>query len=674
MTLLKKFTLYLLLSAAFLSTRAQTITSYARKGLKTSLEIGWLYNNYGTIQWQRSTNNGTTWSNVAGATAPVYEFTANEDGLYRAMIIQPDCDPVYITRAVKVVDFTITLLSISANSVTFGFTNADFRDASIKEFGFSYNLSELNTRSYLDMNKSVTGNTLPVGNSFELTLEGLNPGTSYSIRFYLETEDGSVIYGPGRIASTLPGLKWTHESWQLTQTAVAARFELPGYTSVMGNPNVEFKFGTSPETFQSATVTHLGNFRYQTTLIEGLTPGTSYLAQAEATIDGEKTILTKEVITLPDYTTTLVDQSTKPIQYTIRWDKTQTMVPISPPGLNSEYPRMVRVNNDTILCAYHGGSGSDHWVNIYLQKSYDNGRTWKYPTILMDKERSNMGNRYWRFANPELIKLRNGWILMSFIGNGNPETNDNSHVMVMISKDNGETWGDPRIIGRGRTWEPMVVQLPNDELELYVASEAAWWGTSTLHQEILFSRSTDNGETWTELKRAAYSPERRDGMPVALVMQGNKGILFAIEIVNDKGFGSPSLVHRPLFSEWDATPWNGVSTDKRWNVSLNAHGGAPYILQLPTGEIVLTAHVNGRNGIWQTSYPRVTVGNNNGKNFTTPVTPLTTLPANQGAYYNSLFLKDHETVWLVVTHSLFDGTTRVKGEIKYVEGKIVPVN
>ena len=61
---------------------------------------------------------------------------------------------------------------------------------------------------------------------------------------------------------------------------------------------------------------------------------------------------------------------------------------------------------------------------------------------------------------------------MQFIGNANPETNPNCQVFVSISKDNGNTWGDPITVGRGRCWEPQIVQLPGGELELLVSSEA----------------------------------------------------------------------------------------------------------------------------------------------------------------------------------------------------------
>ena len=652
----------------------QGTTSYVKTGMKTFLEIGWTADNFGTIQWQRSTDGGNNWTNINGATKPEYEFTTSSGAYYRAKIeSQGECEPTYITREIKTVDFTVNLISTSENKAEFEISQIDFKDANIVEYGFSYNLSDLSTRSYRDMQKIKAGNSIPSENTFTINCEGLIPNTSYYIHIYFKTEDGSMIYGPKKAAKTLPGIKWTTEDWEITKTTIAAQFELAGYTGTMGNSNLVFKYGTTQDNLQIINTTDLGNNRYASEKINNLTPNTNYFIQVEANFNGEAQTLIKEVKTLPDYSDVIVDNTTQSVKHTIRWDATRTLHRISPEGLNTEYPRIIRLNKDTLLCAYHGGSGNDQWLNIYLQKSFDNGRTWATPTILMDKEKSTIGNRYWRFVNPEMIKLQNGWILMTFVGNGRPETNENCHVMVITSKDGGETWNDPIIVGRGRTWEPMIVQLPNGELEMLVASEAAWWNTGgDLHQEILFSRSTDNGQTWTAFKRACYSPNRRDGMPVATVLQGNKGILFGIEIVNDNGFGSPSLVHRALNEEWDSTDWDGVSDSRRWKVNMNnAHGGAPYILQLPSGEIVVSAHVNGRNNLWQTSYPRIVVGDNNGKNFTTPTTPLPNLPSNKGAYYNSLFLKDDETVWLVVTHSLFEGTNRKQGEIMYLEGKII---
>ncbi|MDL2222097.1 glycoside hydrolase, partial [Parabacteroides sp. OttesenSCG-928-N08] len=598
-------------------------TAYARKSMKASLEIEWTANNFGTIQWQRSTDNGESWTDIPNANEPTYEFTATSNGLYRAKIeTQEACEPIYIVREVKTVDFTITVSALDVRAIEFEVKGFNPQDADIVEYGFCYNCSDINTRNYRDMYRVPINAPPPETEDFYLLCEDLEPGTSYSVRLYFKTADGSIVFGPGRIGKTLSGVDWSAEDWTINKQSIAAAFELKDYNSTMGNPNLSFKFGSSLDDLKPYEVVERGNDKYSSELIDNLQPNTTYFAQVEATVDGDKQVITKEVKTLSDYSSFEVDESTDGVQHTILWDKTKTLHQISPVGLQTEYPRIIRLNADTLLCSYHGGTKGDYWVNVYLQKSFDNGQSWTAPTLLLDKESSNLGNRYWRFTNPEMTKLKNGWIIMSVTANGNPETNDNCHVMVMLSKDNGETWGDPKIMGRGRTWEPMIIQLPNGELELYVSSEAQWWrtGKDPLPQEILFSRSTDNGETWSELKRASYSPDRRDGMPVALVMQGNKGVLFSIEIVNDWGFGSPSLVRRDLNGEWDATGWDGINSDYRWKVNLNAHGGAPSLLQLPTGEIVVMAHVNAR-GVWQTSYPRVTVGDSNGKNFTTPVTP-----------------------------------------------------
>lgn len=77
---------------------------------------------------------------------------------------------------------------------------------------------------------------------------------------------------------------------------------------------------------------------------------------------------------------------------------------------------------------------------------------------------------------------------------------------------------------------------------------------------------------------------------------GSEGVLFAIELANDSGWGSPSIVKRGLNEEWDATPWNGQTTAKYKILNISVHGGAPCVVQLSAREIVLTAHTGGRNG------------------------------------------------------------------------------
>ncbi len=213
-----------------------------------------------------------------------------------------------------------------------------------------------------------------------------------------------------------------------------------------------------------------------------------------------------------------------------------------------------------------------------------------------------------------------------------------------------------------------MVELPNGEIELFYSSEARWWPNEPIYQEIMQIYSTDKGYSWSQPRTVAYYPYKRDGMPVPLLLQGNKGVVFAIETVNSTV--SPFIVKRDLASPWILTTSNFTSSPWRWVVSnFSGHGGAPYLLQLPTGEVVLSAHIY-RGGDWhQNNYMQVMIGDNNAKNFSQLTTPWGALPLNQSAVNNSLFLKDQETIVAVSCRMFPDGS----GGIYWLEGKILPL-
>lgn len=193
-----------------------------------------------------------------------------------------------------------------------------------------------------------------------------------------------------------------------------------------------------------------------------------------------------------------------------------------------------------------------------------------------------------------------------------------------------------------------------------------------MQQQILCTRSTDNGETWTTYKRASFKPGARDGMPVAVLMQDNKGVLFIEESVN--GGIPPSLQHRDLDKEWDTLDWDGAQDSQRWLTSLPSGAGAPHMIQLPTGEFLIMAHANQTGSVWQTCRPSVIMADNTGHNFkyfNSPLANHTELGAQTGAYYNSFFLYDNDTVWMLITRAQYDGDRRVESDIMVLEGKIV---
>lgn len=76
------FTIAAIAATALGATAGRTVT-YARSNQAVVLDLQWGARNYGTIQWQRSTDGGATWTDVKGATSATYTFKMTGNVLYR---------------------------------------------------------------------------------------------------------------------------------------------------------------------------------------------------------------------------------------------------------------------------------------------------------------------------------------------------------------------------------------------------------------------------------------------------------------------------------------------------------------------------------------------------------------------------------------------------------------
>lgn len=526
----KQLILSLALAAMAVSPAFGRTACYARANQNVTFTLDWSGNNYGNIQWQSSADDGASWTDIAGATSPTLTFKADKPGLYRVVVDgDPACHPIIDERQLQLVAINSTLLTNGSDYIEIEVDASELADAGVVEYGFTAAMAGVG-RNYTILPRHKVGSALPSPDGrFDMKCSGLQPAQQYSVRPYFVTADGSVVFGAGKAATTLAGLRFDTEDWLIEKTLVQVPFSTPGCTTAT---QVKFSLGKDTFSLKAYDVECLGDGKYRSQLINGLNPGTQYLAQIEATIDGQTSILEKTVTTWGDYSGYVADNTVKPVSHVVEWDK-DNLICLTPEANQVEYPRMCRVDENKILLTYHGGA-SDHWQNSYLRKSYDNGRSWTDPVEIYRTGDTFLGSGYHRICNPEMTRLANGWIILTVVANGNPENNNTCKVLACISQDGGETWGDPFVVGRGRTWEPQVIQLPGGELELLVSSEAYWWDNqrNNLFQEILSTRSTDNGLTWTTYKRASYKPGARDGMPVAVVMQDNKGVLFIEESVN----------------------------------------------------------------------------------------------------------------------------------------------
>jgi hypothetical protein len=335
----------------------------------------------------------------------------------------------------------------------------------------------------------------------------------------------------------------------------------------------------------------------------------------------------------------------------------------------AEYGRIHRYKKDTLILTYHAGGPGNEWDNIVMRRSYDNGNTWQPPKVIMP---DNSQNRYYGFSTPELLTLKNGWLLLAYTGRGKPDDSTHNNIQITISKDAGVTWSKPTIVATGRSWEPAMIQLPDGNLEMFFSTELSSSNKARgrHEQKIVMASSDDNGQTWQPPVDIAFGSKRRDGMAAPLVLKDGKGIVVAFESVyHDK---SPCFIWSSADARWRYKGLGAEGNGRRWCGTANIWGGAPYMIQLPTGETLISVQDAGGRPIerytqWRKNTMLVLVGNSSARSFSNTSCPWPNLPNNEGAYFNSIFLKNDSTVLAVSTYNFKDKHSEIwckEGHIK----------
>jgi len=291
------------------------------------------------------------------------------------------------------------------------------------------------------------------------------------------------------------------------------------------------------------------------------------------------------------------------------------------------YGRIVRLPDRRILCSYERGG------RIYVRHSRDEGRTW-------DAEIPVTEYPFGTAANPEMLVLQNGWVMLAF----NERPRDGVHpftIKTTISKDGGARWEVAKLVyeaginsGTG-CWEPAQIQLPSGEVQLYFANEKPY--PDTTEQEITVVRSLDNGASWSPPQKVSLRAGHRDGMPVPVLLAGGKGIAIAIEDNGMAGTFKPAIVSGDGEGRWPAL---------QVQLPDSVYAGAPYLRQFPSGEMVLSVQSGeGRlnEGTLRNSQMVVYVGTSEARNFHAGSVPFPVAPEASGLW-NALFIKDEVTV------------------------------
>lgn len=293
------------------------------------------------------------------------------------------------------------------------------------------------------------------------------------------------------------------------------------------------------------------------------------------------------------------------------------------------------------------------------------------------------------YTNCELLELSDGTLLYAY-----NERIDGMGLKIKIkySFNGGLSWVDEQTLYEVREsdyiaseglfgiWEPAMIELPSGEVQLYFASEL---GVPDHHQKIMMLRSLhadDSGRRQWEPASVdvCYTVGFRDGMPVPLVLQDGRGIVFAIE---DDGYGGgfqPGIIYTSMADNWTSGVRYGDSPN-RWVAVVQGEprgGGAPYIIQLHTGETLVSTQTNAladqRGAPWDDMYknrPFVYIGDAGARNFSRFSIPFPFMDEpDMGGVWNSLCQTDDSTVVCISEvhgHPTRSGIWSVEGHIMH---------
>ncbi len=351
--------------------------------------------------------------------------------------------------------------------------------------------------------------------------------------------------------------------------------------------------------------------------------------------------------------------------YFIEWEK-NTLICIADEG---GYPRLRRLKDNSLIVVYENRRG-----DLMVKKSTDEGITWGEPVMAYEAfnytdEQTGERTRV-NIANPEIIQLDNGDILLASNLRPRDEGVFPFSIALKRSRDNGATWTEADILYRAGTyfrngcWEPSFLMLPNGTLHLYFANESPYRDSD--EQEISMLYSTDNGASWSEAHTTvSFRKGKRDGMPVAV--HDGSIIYMAIEDNLSKQF-KPYLVQSSIKQAWV----NPVLEDSPYRYSAlrnplgnEVYAGAPYLVLTDKGLFVLSYQTTkNRSSDWELSTMEVVVSDRP-SDFRNPSQPFD-VPLSKEAKWNALYdLGDNTIAALASTNFNSDkiGVWMIKGKI-----------
>ncbi|MBQ6988236.1 MAG: exo-alpha-sialidase [Alistipes sp.] len=309
----------------------------------------------------------------------------------------------------------------------------------------------------------------------------------------------------------------------------------------------------------------------------------------------------------------------------------------------------------------------------YIRWSSDKCATWSEPQRVAQADGYN-------YTNCEILELSGGSLL--YMWNARPKQDSGLPYKIMIatSDDYGTTWLEQTIYSastdaREGCWEPVAIELPSGEVQLFFANEYPY--ASSDEQEITLLRSFDKGKTWSKPEAISMRKGSRDGMPVPIYLPHRKEIAVAIEDNGIRGLFKPVIVRSD--NNWADGTVSGNDTRREealapeWQLHDTIYAGAPYLIQLGKSHTILSVQsTEGRKGRdHRYANMQVYVGDKDARNFRNRTTPMPQLSDNGSALWNSICAIDSKQIIAVMSVS---GAPEGKNGIWSVVGELSEID
>ena len=255
------------------------------------------------------------------------------------------------------------------------------------------------------------------------------------------------------------------------------------------------------------------------------------------------------------------------------------------PGFRIELSKPVAVTVGAYGRVHSIGDGKYAFVYerngaVCFRTSENAGRSWGKEVVMAKSFVHGEGARNTRVypANPEIAAISGGRLICAF--NWRPIRNRTNilhpyAIALTISDDGGATWQKPKTlyeatnttdgVSRG-CYEPFVQEIAG-KVRIYFSDESPYVDGKRKFQNISYLESADQGETWNKPVVYCYKPKARDGMPVALVLNGCNYV--AIES-NGRG----THLHPEIVRE-DGARFEPLQKARDWR---KVYAGAPYLI------------------------------------------------------------------------------------------------